>query len=565
MIVDFKEKIIELLKKYIKLDELYLEIPKDNNLGDYAFPCFILAKEMKKNPVVIAKDLEKKISKPYFISDIKATGPYLNFFVDKSLLFKETLKKISKEKDNYGSGKNKKQKIMIEYSQANTHKAFHVGHLRGTSLGEALARILKFYGYDVVQANYQGDTGAHVSKWLWCCLKYHKNEKPPKDERGKWIASIYVEAIQKLTKNPELQEQVDEINYKLENDMDSKLTLLWKRSRKWSLDEFEEIYNDLDAHFDYYFFEREMEDPGKKMVDKILKKGLAEKSEGAIIINLEKYCLGVWVLLRKDGTTLYSAKDLALAEKKFNKFKIDKSIYVVGNAQSLHMKQLFKTLDLMGFKQAKDCYHLSFDEIRLPTGKMSSRTGVNILYTDLKKELFEYTEKETRARHKDWSEKKIKEIVDKVALGAMKFDILLKDSNKIIVFDIKKACDFEGETGPYVQYAHVRCCSILDKYGQKLKDDVDFSLIKERSASEVVTLLSKFDDIIKQSCDNYKLNILARYLIDLAQKFNEFYHECHVITDDKKLTETRLLIVDCVRQVLNNGLKLLAIDAPERM
>lgn len=563
--MDYEKEIIKILKKEIKIDNYPIEVPKDKSNGDYAFPCFILAKEMKKSPVVIAQELANKLKPNNNISKIIAVGPYLNFFVNSDKLSENILSDIYKKKDKFGVGNKKKDRIMIEYSQANTHKAFHVGHIRGTSIGEALSRILKHDGYNVVQANYQGDTGTHVAKWIWCYNKFHKGQKPPKKDLGKWIASIYVEAAKKSAENNEFLEEIYDVNHILENKTNKDMMALWRKSRQWSLDELEKIYTDLDAHFDHYFFERQMEEAGQKVVKELLKKGLAEVSEGATIINLKKYKLGVWVLLRKDGTILYSAKDIALAKDKFTKYKIDKSIYVIGNAQSLHMQQLFKTLELLKYKQAKDCYHLAFDEVRLPTGKMSSRTGVNILYDDMKDEIFDYTYKETVKRHPDWSAKKINEIVLALSIGALKFDFLSKDNNKVIVFDTKKACDFEGETGPYVQYAHVRCCSILEKYGKKITDDVDFSKLSNPKEEKLIKLLANFTEVVKKCSDSYKVHPMARYLIDVAQGFNEFYHDCHVITDDKELTKVRVLLVDCTRQILLNGLTLLAIKAPKKM
>ncbi len=556
---DFKKEVIDILKKHTK-SEINLEIPPDSKMGDYAFPCFTLAKEFKKAPNKIAEELAKKIELSKNIIKVEIKGPYLNFFVNKTKLAEEIVKKI--KKGNYGKQPKKKEKVMIEYSQANTHKAFHVGHLRGTSLGESLSRILKYCGYNVTQANYQGDTGAHVAKWLWCYLKYHKNEQLPKENQEKWIASIYVEAVKKT--NEKTQEEMDKVNYKLENKNDKDLVNLWKKSRKWSLDSLNLVYKDLNAHFDRLFFEREMEKRARDISQELVKKKIAKISDDATIINLEKYKLGIWVLLRKDGTCLYSAKDIALAEKKFNEFKIDKSVYVVGAAQSLHLKQLFKTLELMKFKNAKKCYHLSFNEVRLPTGKMSSRTGENILYSDLKQEILNKLQKEVEKRHKDWNKKQKQESVNAMFSAAIKFDMLSQDPNKNIVFDIDKALDFEGETGPYLQYTHARICSILRRYNKKPTIKIDYNLFKEKELA-IVKLLEKFPNIIINSAENYKPSSLCRYLLELSQQFNEFYHACPILKANKDIMQARILLIECVKEVLSNGLNLLAITAPERM
>ena len=323
----FKKEIAKLISAHAKINQTeiqgLIEIPPNSEMGDYAFPCFILTKKLKKNPVNIAEDLAEKIKPKAPIESLKATGPYLNFFVEKKAFAKQVLSEIN---EDFG-----KKKInisgMIEFSQANTHKAFHVGHIRGTAIGEGLARIAEFFGEKTIRANYQGDTGMHVAKWLWCYLKYHKKEKLRKDEQ--WIAGIYVDAVKRLTKNEELQHEVDEINRKLDEGEDKELTELWKQTRKFSLDAFEKIYKELNTGFDKYYFESQVEKKGKEIANQLLEKGIAKRSEGAIIMDLEKENLGVWVLLRKDNTVLYSAKDLALAQEKFKENKV-KSVFSIG-------------------------------------------------------------------------------------------------------------------------------------------------------------------------------------------------------------------------------------------
>jgi len=559
--MDFKKEIIALLKKEIKnLDDNLLEVPPNPEMGDYSLPCFTLSKQLKKDPKTIATNLTKKIKPNKYIKKIQNIGPYLNFFVNNEIKNKQIIETILKEKDKFGSHKKKKKKIMVEYCQANTHKAFHVGHLRGTSLGESLTRILKFNGYDVIQANYQGDTGSHVAKWLWYYKKYSKGS-PPKNKEGKWLADIYVKAVKKLTEKPELKKQVEQINYNLEHNKSKELKDLWKKSRKWSLDEFNRIYKELDAHFDYFFFERKMEKRGKAIVDYLVKNKIAKVSDGATIADLDK--LGVWVLLRRDGTILYSAKDLALAEKKFKEYKIDTSIYVVGKAQSLHFQQLFKVLELMKFPQAKNAFHLSFDEVRLPTGKMSSRTGVNILYSDLRDELFEFATKETKQRHLDWPIKKIKKTAENLSITSLKFSIIFQDNNKPIIFNIKQAMAFEGDTGPYIQYSHARACSILKKI--KIPTKANLSLLNQPEETKLINKLYNFPEITKRSAKEYKPFHIAKYVIELAHSFNNFYNSHKCITEDKELTKARILLVQSTKQVFANSLNLLGISVLKEM
>ncbi len=557
--MDFGQNICQSLKK-AGVSNPVLEFPPDQEMGDYAFPCFSLAKDFKKAPPIIAKELVGKLGKIQGVKSIKATGPYVNFFIDETILAKDTLGKIQKEKNRYGSIKYSDQKVMVEFSQANTHKAFHIGHIRGTSLGESLARIMESCGDSVVRANYQGDTGMHVAKWIWCYTKYHKDEKPKKDES--WIAGIYVEAVRKLAENPDLQEEVDEINRKLDEGKDKTLNELWQETRKDSLAAFEVIYKDLNTHFDEYFFESQLEKRGKEVAKELVDMKIAEVDDGATIINLEKYDMGVWVLLRADGTALYSTKDLALAEKKFKDHKIEKAIYVVGSSQTLHLQQLFKTLELMKFKQAKNCYHVPVTEVRLPTGKMSSRTGENILYSDFKKELVENAKEEIRKRYEDLSVKELEHRSLAVAIAALKYSMLKQDTYKPIIFNKEEAMRFEGDTGPYLLYAYARSRSILEKakFDMKKKYTVT-NLTKEEKV--LIAHMTRLPDAVMQAYKNLAPGTIANYANELAQAFNEFYHTCPVI--GSKEEQFRLVLVESFSQVLKNALNLLGIDVIEKM
>lgn len=553
----FKKEIAKLLAKHIKLKqtdvEKLIETPPSSEIGDYAFPCFCLAKKFKKNPVNICEDLANKIKPKSPVEEIKATGPYLNFFVDKAVFAKQILGKVNKD---YGK-KKLKGKGMIEFSQANTHKAFHVGHIRGTALGESLARIGEFFGHKVIRANYQGDTGMHIAKWVWCYKKYHKKEKIKQDEQ--WIANIYIDAIKKLAANKKLQQEVDEINRKLDKGKDKKLMVLWKKTRKLSLNAFENIYKELNTKFDKYYFESQVEQEGKKIAKELVQKRIAKISEGATIIDLEKYKLGVWVLLRTDGTALYSAKDLALAQKKFKDFNLDWSIYVYGG-QELHFKQLKKTLDLMKFKDRKKVCYIWYDMVRLPTGKMSSRTGDNILYSSFKQELTNYAKKGVKTK---WPKIKGKELEDralKIAIAAMKYAMLSQDPNKVIIFDKKQAMKFEGETGPYLQYTYARASSIIRKSKKKPNLKIDKLTNKELT---VVKKIAEFPEVVERAYDKFCPAIIAHYAYHLCQIFNEFYHNTKVIGTDQEAF--KLKIVDSFKHVLKTSLYLLGIDVMEKM
>ncbi|MFH1917040.1 MAG: arginine--tRNA ligase [Nanoarchaeota archaeon] len=560
----FKEDIARALaaelKKPVEQILNLLEVPPDPALGDFALPCFFLAKEMRMPPQRIAGDLVKKISLQS-LEKVEANGPYLNFFVKKTDLAKAALEMI--RKGAYGKGSRKKERVMVEYCQVNTHKAFHVGHLRGTLLGQALVHILMYDGYLVVAANYQGDIGAHVAKSLWYLTRFNK-EKMPKKGKGEWLGRIYQQANAKLAEKEEYAEEVQSVLKKIE-DGDSKLTKLWKETRKFSLDDFEIIYKNLDVKFDVYFFESQMERPGKEIVKGLLKKGIAKESDGALIVDLEKDGLGVCIVLKKDGTALYSTNDLALAKIKFEKYDIKRSAYVVGAEQTLYFQQIFRILELMGFSQAKECFHLPYGLVTLEGGKISSREGELITAEDLIRQVKAYALSEVKARHPDWTKSRMTNSAEAIAMGGLKFFMILHDSNKQINFHLEKALEFEGETGPYIQYTHARISSILRKHKKKALGKVQYSLLSLPSEKELIKTLVDYPQVIAGASEQYRPALLARYLLLLAQTFNNYYHETPVLKAAPEIRDARLLLITCVRDVLSSGLSLLGIVAPEEM
>lgn len=568
-IFDIKKEIAKLLREHINLNEekieSLLEVPPSSELGDYAFPCFVLTKQYKKAPQEIAKDIVSELKKTKMIDRTEAVGAYINFFLNKRLMAEQVIKQVIKIRENYGKQeikkKKEKKKIMVEFSQANTHKAFHIGHIRGTSLGESISRILEFSGNEVIRANYQGDTGMHIAKWLWCYLNFHKKEKLKNEES--WIAGIYVDAVKRLTENQEFQTQVDEINRKLESKEDKKLNKLWEKTRKISLEAFEKIYSDLNTKFDVYYFEKDMEEKGKKIAKQLLKRKIAKISYGATIVNLEKYNLGVWVLLRKDGTVLYSSKDLALAEEKFKKNDIEKSLYIIGNAQKLYFQQLLKTLELSNFAHFKDIRAIHFEEVRLPQGAMSSRTGQNILYSEFKKEISDYAKQEIKKRFPKISKKQLEKRALAISIAAIKYDMLKQDASKPLVFVKEEALNFEGNSGPYLQYSYARASSILKKAKKSKKHQGRIIKALENEEIEIIKKISQFQEQVEKASKNLDPSLITNYSFDLAQIFNEFYHSCPVI--GSKQENFRLKLVQAFRITIKNALWLLGIEAIEEM
>ena len=556
-----KEAVLKILKKETKLKDISLEVPPDPKMGDFAFPCFVLAKTMKKSPVDIAKELASKIKISGLITEVKAVGPYLNFFVDKQSIADDLLNDIVEHKKRYGIGEAKKEKLMVEFSGPNPFKGFHIGHLRNTVIGESLVRILKFSGYNVTPVNYLNDTGKHVAKCLWGMETLHNGEKPEGD-KGEWLGQVYSDASILLEKKPEHAEEVDAIHQKLEKKHRVYVGR-WEKGKKWSNDHFNRIYKDLGVSFDKVFYDSEYVEEGKKVVKELINKGIAETDDGAIMVNLEKYKLHKVLVLRTDETALYITKDLAMAMDRLKKYKIDRLIYVVGAEQKLHFQQVFKILELYGFEQAEKCHHLAYELVRLQGGKMSSRAGEVVLYSKLKEMVLKKLEKEVAKRHKDWKKKEKEESVKKIFTSAIKFDMLIQDPNKVIVFDVEKALNFEGETGPYVQYTHARICSILKKV--KSVGKADTSLLVRKEEEKLITLLSNFPKVVSEAAESYKPSLVARYLIDLSQRFNEFYTKCQIVKTDKEVRDARVLLIKSVKQVLENGLDLLSIVAPKQM
>jgi len=566
-----KEEVIKILQAALKKEKIslgeeeierFIEIPPSPDMGDYAFPCFSLVGKMNEEPRQIAILLREHMGSVKGFEDIQTVGPYINFFVNRKVLATNLIKKILTEKNKFGKQKiGEKNKTLIEFSQPNTHKAFHVGHIRGTSLGESLARILEFCGEKVTRVNYMGDTGMHIAKWLWCYKKYHSKEKLKKDEQ--WIASIYVDAVKRLSAHKTLRAEVDEINRKLATGEDIHLNSLWKKTRMISLDAFKNIYKQLNTDFDAYFFESEVEKRGKEIVDDLLKRKIAKVSDEAVIINLKKYNLGVWVLLRKDGTVLYSTKDLALAELKFKRYKLDRNIYVIGAAQTLHMNQLFKTLSLMKFAEAPKNELLTFSEVRLPHGKMSSRTGENILYSDFLKEITDYSKKEIKTRFPSLKKDELEERALKISIAAMKYSMLKQNSNKNIIFNKTEALNFEGDSGPYILYSYARASSILKKVARrKIKSKYKIYKLEQKEIA-LIKKLSQFPEIVLSAYNNMNSTLLANYSYQLAQTFNEFYHSLQVLKS--KQESFRISLVEAFKYVLNNSLNLLGIETLDEM
>ena len=558
----FKKEVKRLLKDKLLVDNL--ETPKLEIGGDVALPCFFLAKKEKKPPSEIAKRLAKdllKRNRSKMIKDIRADGPYVNFFADNSILSSYILKVILAEKEKYGSSNiGKRKRVMIEFSNPNPCKAMHIGHARTTFLGDAQSRIMSFVNYDVIRANYFNDVGKQVAKEV-LAFKLWGNKKPKK-KPDQWLADLYIRLHKEAKKNPALLKEAQNLLYKFEMTDDKALKKIWKRVVSLAITGFKETYKNLGITFDVNIFESEHKARGKELVKRALKKGVAFISdEKTVVVDLKKYGLPSFVILRSDGTGVYYTSDLGVTEYKFKKFKLDKAVWVVGEDQKLYFKQLFKLLELLGYKWAKNCVHMSYGLVTIKHGKMSSRAGTFVTIDDVIDKVTKLAKKEIEKKNPALKNKE--KIANDIGIGAFKFAILKAEPNRVVDFDLNEITKFEGNTGPYVQYTHVRACSILKK-ARKIPNVklLNFSSFNEKEAN-IVKKLGDFPLIVKKACEEYKPYLIANYLLDLSSLFNDFYHACKVIGTAEE--EKRLCIVKGVQIVIQNGLRLLGIKALENM
>ena len=503
-------------------------------------------------------------------SHAEAVNGYLNLYFSTSAYARRVVDTVMDQGKAYGQHPDREETVMVEYSQPNTHKAFHVGHLRNVILGGSVCRILEFAGYDVIRANYLGDIGLHVVKWMWNYLKNHPGETPGED-RTHWMNDIYAEA-DRLFQDPENEVEVRDL-YARWNQRDPEIVALWKKTRQWSLEGFEQIYTLLDESFDRIYFESEVEDPGAQLVEQLIKKGLAkdERPEGPVFIDLDEIVgtqdeYRVLVVLRSDGSSLYATKDLPLAIQKFEEYDLDKSIYVIDVRQSLYLKQIFKTLEILGYDWADRLHHLAYELVNLPGNViMSSREGTVVLFDDLIEEAARRARAIVEEKNPELSEAIKDEISEAVALGALKYTILSRENTKVVTFDWDAALDFNGQAAPYIQYAHVRAGSILRKADQMLPPLTDFPDKLEKAEVDLIELLTRLPEDVERAAETYRPMIIANLAFELARTFNDFYNTCQVLNAEPSVRAYRLRLVAAAQQVIATSLGLLGIKAPSMM
>jgi arginyl-tRNA synthetase len=556
-----------------------LEQPPEKALGDYALPCFRFAKALKKNPNLVAEELKKELeaSNNPWISKVDLKGAFLNIFTDQKQVAKALIPELVSRhgfeilKSN---AENNKTKVMIEFSQPNTHKEFHVGHGRNVCLGDSLCRIFSYNGFDVKPVNYIGDEGAHIAKCLWGIDNYKGEPLTEKVEnKAEWLGQRYVEANNKLKEattdeeKAKNQAEISAILKSIENKT-GRYYETWKITRQYCLDDFNRIYKWLDVHFDHIFFESDVSEASQEIVDEYMKKGLFKEDQGAVGFDMSDKKLGFFMARKSDGTTLYGTKDLALAKVKFNDFDIDRSIYVVASEQNFHFKQVFYALEKMGFKQAEKCYHLSYGMVVRPEGKMSSRAGNSFTFLQLINLVIEEINTYLEKYKDEWDKARLEDTAHKLAVGAIKYGMLQADPNKEIVFDPKEWVSFEGNSGPYLMYSYARTQSILNKAKEQgLAPKMDhLDLLTHESERELMRHLYDFNQTVIYACENYKPSTIANHLFFTCKAYNRFYTEVSVMkAENESLRDARLALLQGFANTLKTGLYLLGITPPEKM
>ena len=577
--IDFKYEIADVINKAIlkqnntlKIEGLqdFIETPPNSDMGDYAFPCFRLAKDLKKSPQMIAADLEREISEDLdndIIEKVEIVGGYLNFYINKLTLIKEVLTTIETEKEKYGSTNiGKGQNAVIEYSSPNIAKTFHIGHLRSTVIGGALYKLYSFVGYNSIGLNYLGDWGLQFGK-VMAGLQLWKDEYDfSAEEEINIILKIYVRFSKAEKENPEMTDLARKMFKKLE-DGDPETLSQWEHIRKISLENYERTYKLLNAKFDNYDGEAYYNDKMEPVIKELENKGLLKESEGAKVVFLDEYDMPPCIIVTSAGTTIYATRDIAALEDRIKKYDFAKMVYVVGAEQELHFKQVFKTLELAGYGDyISNCTHVPFGLVVDKTGeKIGSRKGNFVTLEGILNEAIEKVKTIIDEKNKEGLDDR-DEIARKVGVGAVIFNDLSNSRIKNEIFDWDILLNFNGETGPYIQYIYVRTKSILNKaeYSPKF-EEVDFNVLIDKSSIEVIKLLYDLRQIILKAVEKNEPSILARYLIDLAQSFSNFYNSNRIIGEEKNVENARLYLTKAVGEVLKNSMALLGIEMPSRM
>lgn len=568
--IDFKQEIAKILNDKIEsLTEedilAQIEIPPSYEMGDYAFPVFSLAKIFRKNPNMIAEEMASSIDSKYF-EKVESKGAYINFFTNKEALSKTVIEEILKEKENYGKSKMGKDKtIIVEYSSPNIAKPFHIGHIRTTIIGDSLKKIHKFLGYNVVSINHLGDYGTQFGMLIYAIKNWGNIEEIEKNPIPE-LLKLYVRVNKEAEENEEIKDECRHYFASLEKG-DEEAVKIWKWIREISLKEFKVVYDLLGIEFDSYNGESFYSDKMQKQVDRMEELGILKDSEGAKIVDLEKYNLPPALIIKSDGSTIYITRDIAAAEYRHETYHPEKNIYVVATEQNLHFKQLKAVLEEMQYDWYDEVTHVAFGMINLADGKLSTRQGRVVYLIDVLNKAVEKIMEILDEREKTSGVKieNKEELAKQVGIGAIKFQELFNQRIKDYTFDWDKTLSFEGESGPYVQYAHARICSLLNKGNFDINSKIDPTLLNNEMEINILRNLYKFTEVVKDAAEKYEPFFISRYVVELAKDFNKYYNQVTINVEDEKLKNTRLMLCYSVKNVISEGLSLLGIEAPEKM
>lgn len=564
---DFKIAVAKCLKEKIEdlsVEEIVglIEVPPNKDMGDYAFPCFKLAKIFRKAPNMIAQELSETIEAKDSVAKVMPLGGYVNFFVNKSQLAQTVINDVLTQKENYGrSEMGKDENVIVEFSSPNIAKPFHIGHIRTTVIGNALYKMYESQGYNTTRINHLGDYGTQFGKLIVAFKKWGDKkvvEASPIPE----LLKLYIQFHDEAEAHPEMEDEARAWFTKLENG-DEEATQLWQWFRDESLKEFSRVYDLLDIEFDSLAGESFYSDKMPRVIKMLEEKNLLKESKGARIVDLEDYKMPPALIMKNDGSTLYMTRDLAAAIYRKETYNFDKCVYVVGSQQNLHFEQWFKVIELMGFEWAKDLVHVGFGMVALENGTMSTRKGRVVFLEDVLKQAIEKTKETILAKNADALN--ADEIAKQVGVGAIVFQELSNSRIKDYTFSWERTLSFDGETGPYVQYTHARCCAVLRKANEEATTNINYELLNDVDSAEVLKVIASFNKCIVSGLKKNEPHLVTRFVLDLAQAFNKFYHDNSILVEDVELRKARLALVAATKQTLENGLKLLGMHAPERM
>ena len=584
--IDYKKALANKIAKITNLDAeeivKYIEIPPNTEMGDYTFPCFRLAKELKKAPPMIAQEIKEKFEIPgneqienndnvdnlettfnlSFIDKIEVVGGYLNIFINKDAYICDVMKEVINKGDNYGkSDIGNGKTVVIDYSAPNIAKPFHIGHLRSTVIGGALYKLYKFLGYNVVGINHLGDWGMGVCRTIAGYLMW-KDEYDFSVEPIQSILQIYIRYNKLEKEDPDFKIHAVEALKKLEEG-DKEITNIWKWIIKVSLDDYKKVYDLMGCNFDSYNGEAFYNDKMDRVIEELKAKNLLVESEGAQVVMMDED-IPPCIILTSAGTTIYATRDLAALLYRIDNYNFDKCLYLVASEQSLHFKQVFTTLSKMGYeKYAKNCEHIPFGLVLGSDGqKFGSRKGNAVTLKEVFNEAIEKSLSIIEEKNPALEDKQ--DVATKVGVGAIIFNDLANNRIKDEIFDWEQILNFSGETGPYMQYTYVRTRSILRNAGY-IPETANFTKLNDKEGVEVIKAIGNFGDIIKSAVDKNEPSILSRYLLELAKNFSRYYNEHHIICDDKEVQDARLLLTKVTGDVIKEGLGLLGIQCPEKM